>query len=122
MNEIEKLKKVMEEASKKTPKTQNEFTKMLSQQTKQLFTDETLIKNIDDKDKFEWIVLRTKYANKIFWLLSFEVAFINIIVILDGFNFFGFNLNKWLLGTIFCSILGHTFFLVKIIVKNLFIK
>lgn len=122
MNELEKLRNVVEEVSKQAPKMPDGLAKTLSQETRQLFTDKTLIKNIDDKDKFEWIVLRTKYANKIFWLLSFEVAFIGAIVLLDGFSIFGFNLNKWLLGTIFCSILGHTFFLVKTIVKNLFIK
>ena len=47
---------------------------------KEIDTDKPLIKNIDDKDKFEWIELRTKYANKIYWLLLAEIVFLGVIV------------------------------------------
>ena len=89
---------------------------------KEIDTDKPLIKNIDDKDKFEWIELRTKYANKIYWLLLAEIVFLGVIVFLDGFNVWGFKINEWLLGSVFCGILTHTFLLVKTIVKNLFTR
>lgn len=89
---------------------------------KEIDTDKPLIKNIDDKDKFEWIELRTKYANKIYWLLLAEIVFLGVIVFLDGFNIWGFKINEWLLGSVFCGILTHTFLLVKTIVKNLFTR
>ena len=89
---------------------------------KELDTDKPLIKNIDDKDKFEWIELRTKYANKIYWLLLAEIVFLGVIVFLDGFNVWGFKIKEWLLGSVFCGTLTHTFLLVKTIVKNLFTR
>lgn len=89
---------------------------------KEIDTDKPLIKNIDDKDKFEWIELRTKYANKIYWLLLAEIVFLGVIVFLDGFNVWGFKINEWLLGSVFYGILTHTFLLVKTIVKNLFTR
>lgn len=42
----------------------------------QISTDKSLIKTMDDKDKSEWIALRTDYANKIYWLLCLEITFI----------------------------------------------
>nr|DAY43552.1 MAG TPA: hypothetical protein [Caudoviricetes sp.] len=90
--------------------------------SKEIDTDKPLIKNIDDKDKFEWIELRTKYANKIYWLLLAEIVFLGVIVFLDGFNVWGFKINEWLLGSVFYGILTHTFLLVKTIVKNLFTR
>lgn len=89
---------------------------------KEIDTDKPLIRNIDDKDKFEWIELRTKYANKIYWLLLAEIVFLGVIVFLDGFNVWGFKINEWLLGSVFYGILTHTFLLVKTIVKNLFTR
>ena len=72
---------------------------------KEIDTDKPLIKNIDDKDKFEWIELRTKYANKIYWLLLAEIVFLGVIVFLDGFNVWGFKIKEWLLGSVFCGTL-----------------
>ena len=84
--------------------------------------EKELIKTIEDKDKSEWIILRTNYANKIYWLLFGEKVFICLIISLDGFNVWGFKINEWLLGSVFCGILTHTFLLVKTIVKNLFTR
>lgn len=84
--------------------------------------EKELIKTIEDKDKSEWIILRTNYANKIYWLLFGEIVFICLIIGLDGFGLCGFKINKWLLGSVFYGVLTHTFFLVRIIVKNLFTR
>ncbi|MGP1527630.1 MAG: hypothetical protein ACTTIV_02100 [Campylobacter sp.] len=93
-------------------------------------SDENIIKQptisqtftIQQLEKMAEMLLRTKYANKIYWLLVGEIAFICIIATIDGFNLFGFKLNEYLLGSLIYGFLTHTFFLVKIIVKNLFTR
>lgn len=87
-----------------------------------LYSDEGLIKSIDAKDRLEWVKLRTKYANKIYRLLFVEIVFICLIIVIDGLCLFSCRINEWLLGSVFYGVLTHTFFLVRIIVKNLFTR
>jgi len=43
-----------------------------------------------------------------------------IVVFIDGFRWLGFEINEWLLGVIFNSIILQSFFLVRLVTESLF--
>ena len=71
-------------------------------------------------DQTEWIKLRTKYANKLFWLLSIEIGALFLIILLIGLNCI--ELEEWTINIFASAVLLQSFGLVKVIVKNLFEK
>ena len=121
-NAEERIRKAFADIAKQIQDTTKEKPQLDISEPRELNSDKVLIKNIDDKDKSEWINLRTKYANKIYYLLAAEIAFVCVIITIDGFNLLGFKTNEWLLGSVFYGALVHTFLLVRTIVKNLFTR
>ena len=71
-------------------------------------------------DQTEWIKLRTKYANKLFWLLSIEIGALFLIILLIGLE--RIKLEEWTINIFASAVLLQSFGLVKVIVKNLFEK
>ena len=71
-------------------------------------------------DQTEWVKLRTKYANKLFWLLSIEIGALFLIILLIGLNCI--ELEEWTINIFASAVLLQSFGLVKVIVKNLFEK
>lgn len=102
--EEELLKKYRSEVDTKSDKTFDKRTKEDAE--------------IDDLDS--WVELRGKFAEKIYWLLTAEIIFIMLVVLLAGFELI--TLNEWVLGAFISGVLAHTFSLVHVIVKNLFDK
>jgi len=60
--------------------------------------------------------LKEKYAKWLYALLVFEIIAIFIIVFVSFF----FEINEWLLGTIFNSIIIQSFLLVRLVTQYLF--
>jgi len=60
--------------------------------------------------------LKGKYAKWLYWLLVFEIIAIFAVVILSFF----FEINEWLLGAIFNSIIIQSFLLVRLVTQYLF--
>ncbi len=80
----------------------------------------SLVKNIDDKDKDEWIKLRTEYANKIFILLCVEIIGLFILLILIGLKYL--EIDNTTINIIIMFVISQSFLLVREIVTNLFKK
>ena len=80
----------------------------------------SLVKNIDDKDKDEWIKLRTEYANKIFILLCVEIIGLFILLILIGLKYL--EIDNTTINIIIMVVISQSFLLVREIVTNLFKK
>ena len=80
----------------------------------------SLVKNIDDKDKDEWIKLRTKYANKIFILLCVEIIGLFILIILIGLK--KLEIDNTTINITIMFVIAQSFLLVREIVTNLFKK
>lgn len=80
----------------------------------------SLVKNIDDKDKDEWIKLRTKYANKIFILLCVEIIGLFILLILIGLK--KLEIDNTTINITIMFVIAQSFLLVREIVTNLFKK
>lgn len=120
LDKIAKIKKQSNSSQKDTKinKTTNIEQIEISQITP--ISDDSLIKNIDDKDKDEWISLRTKYANKIYYLLCAEIAFLFLLIILLGFEII--KLEDSTINITIGAVITQSFFLVKEIVTNLFKK
>lgn len=83
-------------------------------------SDESLVKNMDDKDKDEWIKLRTKYANKIYILLCAEILGLFILLILIGLK--KLELDNTTINITIMFVISQSFLLVREIVTNLFKK
>ena len=79
-----------------------------------------LVNNIDDYDKSQWIDLRTKYANKLYYLLCGEIVGVFALLLLIGFKVI--SIPESTLNITIVAITVHTFGLVKEIVTNLFKK
>lgn len=80
----------------------------------------SLVKNIDDKDKDEWIKLRTEYANKIFILLCVEIIGLFILLILIGLKYL--EIDNTTINITIMFVISQSFLLVREIVTNLFKK
>ncbi len=80
----------------------------------------SLVKNIDDKDKDEWIKLRTEYANKIFILLCAEIIGLFILLILIGLKYL--EIDNITMDITIMFVISQSFLLVREIVSNLFKK
>lgn len=80
----------------------------------------SLVKNIDDKDKDEWIKLRTEYANKIFILLCAEIIGLFILLILIGLKYL--EIDNITMDITIMFVISQSFLLVREIVTNLFKK
>ena len=76
--------------------------------------------DINNFNQAEWIDLRTKYANKLFWLLSVEIGALFIIIFSIGLELI--KLEEWTINIFASAVLLQSFGLVKVIVKNLFEK
>lgn len=76
--------------------------------------------DIENYDNLQWIDLRTKYANKLYYLLIGEVVTIFILVFLVGLEWL--KIDKWVLNILITGVMAQTFGLVRTIVKNLFSK
>lgn len=76
--------------------------------------------DVNNFDQTEWIKLRTKYANKLFWLLSIEIGALFLIILLIGLKCI--ELEEWTINIFASAVLLQSFGLVKVIVKNLFEK
>lgn len=86
----------------------------------QKISDDSLIKNIDDKDKNAWIELRTSYANKIFILLCAEIAALFVLLLLIGSD--KIKLDNTTINITIMFVISQSFLLVREIVTNLFKK
>ena len=64
--------------------------------------------------------MRDTVARKIINTLWGEIAILAVLMLLQGFELWGFKLNQWVFGMFVNGVLLQTFFTVKIIVKNLF--
>jgi hypothetical protein len=64
------------------------------------------------------ILLRDKYANRLYSLLVFEVVVMFVFVVLYGIRVI--HLEEWFVAIISQTILVKTFLTIQIIVKNLF--
>jgi hypothetical protein len=113
LDKIEQLKSKVQESTVNpvNPKPVN---------PKKVETGELTIEDIDNFNKTEWIDLRTKYANKLFWLLSIEIGALFIIIIFIGLKWI--HLEEWTINIFASAVLLQSFGLVKVIVKNLFEK
>lgn len=80
----------------------------------------SLVKNIDDKDKDEWIKLRTEYANKILILLCVEIIGLFILLILIGLKYL--EIDNTTINITIMFVISQSFLLVREIVTNLFKK
>ena len=80
----------------------------------------SLVNNIDDYDKSQWIALRTAYANKLYYLLCGEIVGVFALLLLIGFDII--KIPESTLNITIVAITAHTFGLVKEIVTNLFKK
>ena len=80
----------------------------------------SLVKNIDDYDKSQWVELRTAYANKLYYLLCGEIVGVFALLLLIGFEII--KIDESTLNITIVAITAHTFGLVKEIVTNLFKK
>lgn len=96
-----------------------EFDKVLISDVTPL-SAKSLVKNIDDKDKDEWIKLRTEYANKIFILLCVEIIGLFILLILIGLKYL--EIDNTTINITIMFVISQSFLLVREIVTNLFKK
>ena len=64
--------------------------------------------------------LREKYAKKMFWAMCIWSFIVIFILILSGFQFLGFQLNKWVLVTLIGGTTASVFAIVRAIIEGLF--
>lgn len=108
---IKSYQKGIEESQESSAINSKEFIK----ESKEIKKDD-----IENYDNLQWIDLRTKYANKLFYLLIGEVAAIFILVFLVGLEWL--KIDEWVLNILITGVMAQTFGLVRTIVKNLFSK
>ena len=64
--------------------------------------------------------LREKYADKMFQYMCIWSFIVILILILSGFQFFSFQLDKWVLVTLIGSATVSVFAIVRAIIEGLF--
>lgn len=64
--------------------------------------------------------LRSLIQSKIFYTLWGQLAFLFILLLLQGFKLWGFALNDWSFGILVNGAIIQTFFIVRFIVVHLF--
>lgn len=114
---LKEIQEIKNQNKSTNPKKVTEFDKVKVSDISPL-SDKSLVKSIEDKDKDEWITLRTKYANKIYYLLCAEIALLFILLILLGTNLI--KLEDSTINITIMAVITQSFFLVKEIVTNLF--
>lgn len=63
---------------------------------------------------------RERFDNRVFWLLVCQVAFLIVLISLQGFKVFGFSLNDWAFGIFVNGSLIQSFLLVRYIAADLY--
>ncbi len=113
------LFKTLEHVSDDTKEKYNASAKDLEEKQKTESHKEALEKQeiADRESKRE---LREKYANKMFYYMCIWSFFIVITVIINGFGFFGFQLNKWVLVTLIGSTTISIFAIIRAIIEGIF--
>jgi len=114
---LREIQEIKNQNKSTNPKKVTEFDKVKVSDISPL-SDKSLVKSIEDKDKDEWITLRTKYANKIYYLLCAEIGLLFILLILLGTNLI--KLEDSTINITIMAVITQSFFLVKEIVTNLF--
>jgi len=61
-----------------------------------------------------------KLADRIFWLLIFQVFFLMLMIVFQAFGWCGFKLNDWVFGFFTNGSLIHTYLLMKQIVTGVY--
>lgn len=64
--------------------------------------------------------LRKTAVKRVFGLLWGELGLLALLIVFQGFNFWGFNLNEWVFGIFANAVLVQTFVQVGYINKYLF--
>jgi hypothetical protein len=66
--------------------------------------------------------LREEVGNKVLITLWVQIGFLAIMILFQGFKLCGFELNEWVFGVFVNGVLIQTFFLVRVIVQDLYPK
>lgn len=124
LRDHEKRKKIipiiMDEVKSQKPKADTPET-VVPSPVKTAHRRESDIKNLDQNISEyldNLVLLRDRYANRLYALLLFEVIVMFVIVFLAGFEIL--KLEQWLVLIVAESIIAKTFLTIHMIVKNLF--
>ncbi len=74
--------------------------------------------NIEDRRQRR--TQRERLENRVFLLLAFQVIFLVILIIAQGFKLWGFSLNEWAFGIFVNGSLIHTYLLARYIAADLY--
>lgn len=66
--------------------------------------------------------LRKGVGTKVLYTLWAQISFLAIMILFQGFKLCGFELNEWVFGVFVNGVLIQTFFLVRVIVQDLYPK
>ena len=72
------------------------------------------------KDKEQRRQMRQDFEKKVFRLLTGQIIFLGVLILLQGFNFLGFKLDEWVFGLLVNGSLVYTYFIIRYIVSDLF--
>jgi hypothetical protein len=72
------------------------------------------------RDQEHYRKLRGEYSKKSFWFLSLWVSFVFLILFLEGFSIYGFDLSDTVLAVLVGSTTVSAIGLVGIVVRGLF--
>lgn len=64
--------------------------------------------------------LRRCFGWLMIWTLWAELLFLGVLILMQGFEIRGFRLNQWVFGFFVNGALLQTFFLVRVVLNNLF--
>ena len=82
---------------------------------------QTPAKNLDPSQSRN-LDLRDEAFKACFKTLWIEILFLNLLILLQGFEFFGFKLNEWIFALFVSGVLLQTFFLLSGIIGDLYPK
>ncbi len=79
-------------------------------------------KEQDREDRKKDRELKEKTHSAVFKILRWQIIGLFVLMLLQGWGFWGFSLNQWAFGVFLNGTLVQTYFLVRFIVEHLYPK
>lgn len=99
--------------------SENEISEILSTQVSFGNSPTKMIEQ-EIKDREALRIFREQYSGFVKLLLSLELGAMVVFLLLQGFHFYGFNLDKYAFGGIILGVMTQTFLLMRCIIMSIF--
>jgi hypothetical protein len=83
-------------------------------------SSEKTSEDLDLEDKGNLVELRKKIGNRVCFLVFAWLGFVALIIVLDGYKLWGFNVDNKVLITLLTTTTANVFILLNIIIKSLY--